>query len=652
MLKFAFVVAVLVGLAIAHDGHVYVSKVNHPAPKASQEESAAQNDVISEGAEQRNSRLDQLSPGFREAASQQEKGRNRWIGLQWLGRGFGRRGPEGGFGIEEIVMKRPIKIGKERNSAQQKNSDLGGLDQGGETEDSNSLTGQGGDSNESGEVDDQDQQMEYERRGQENNIRNYERQRQEEGSDEEQRNNRRGNSGRRRPQSRKGSSRRGQATDQRRNQNRGEQNESYREQQENNQFEGEEQAAEQPRQTSRQRQEDTQRGEEGVRRGQESSRRGQNQGSTRSGQRNSWRGQAGTEQNTDSRQNQVNIFEDDEGFGNEFWRLGQAVELTRLNQQQASRTQGNGFQTQEPILSTERPSEQGQLVETNSGTGNPSLSVESRGLQGYQYPDSYSWHLQNKLLIEKNQETEAQLDNRQQQQPNNFGRREQARGNNRQSEAGSRQQGGGNVRQQGSNRGRPQNQRSDGEQQQQRNQNNRQQYQNGRFGRQQSEESFAGLQEGQFQDGDLGQAQGESTGMGQIVVAEVDENQFDGFSGSNTGTGITNSEIGSEFPEIGSALGQSEESQPGDEDYSYPKYKYEYGVRDYGSGDHKTQWEIRDGDVVKGQYVVLQPDGIHRIVKYTSDNKNGFEAEVQQIGAEVSSGSPSEGSSEFQFGYL
>ncbi|XP_052871674.1 acanthoscurrin-1-like [Anopheles cruzii] len=66
--------------------------------------------------------------------------------------------------------------------------------------------------------------------------------------------------------------------------------------------------------------------------------------------------------------------------------------------------------------------------------------------------------------------------------------------------------------------------------------------------------------------------------------------------------------------------------------YAYPKYKFEYGVKDYHTGDHKSQWEVRDGDVVKGEYTLDEPDGSTRIVKYHADSKNGFEAIVKNIG--------------------
>ncbi|KAL9700005.1 hypothetical protein quinque_003446 [Culex quinquefasciatus] len=65
---------------------------------------------------------------------------------------------------------------------------------------------------------------------------------------------------------------------------------------------------------------------------------------------------------------------------------------------------------------------------------------------------------------------------------------------------------------------------------------------------------------------------------------------------------------------------------------AHPKYKYEYGVKDEKTHDHKSQWESRDGDVVKGQYTVDEADGTHRVVDYASDHKAGFQAHVQRKG--------------------
>ncbi|XP_058456842.1 adult-specific cuticular protein ACP-20-like [Malaya genurostris] len=66
--------------------------------------------------------------------------------------------------------------------------------------------------------------------------------------------------------------------------------------------------------------------------------------------------------------------------------------------------------------------------------------------------------------------------------------------------------------------------------------------------------------------------------------------------------------------------------------YTYPKYKFNYGVQDSHTGDHKSQWEIRDGDVVKGGYSLYEPDGTKRVVEYTSDKIHGFNAVVKKIG--------------------
>ncbi|XP_065085294.1 adult-specific cuticular protein ACP-20-like [Ochlerotatus camptorhynchus] len=69
-----------------------------------------------------------------------------------------------------------------------------------------------------------------------------------------------------------------------------------------------------------------------------------------------------------------------------------------------------------------------------------------------------------------------------------------------------------------------------------------------------------------------------------------------------------------------------------EEHHSHPKYKFEYGVKDSKTGDHKSQWEHRDGDVVKGQYSLHEADGTERIVEYTSDKHNGFQAHVKRVG--------------------
>ncbi|XP_017775362.1 PREDICTED: cuticle protein 21-like [Nicrophorus vespilloides] len=68
---------------------------------------------------------------------------------------------------------------------------------------------------------------------------------------------------------------------------------------------------------------------------------------------------------------------------------------------------------------------------------------------------------------------------------------------------------------------------------------------------------------------------------------------------------------------------------------THPEYSYQYGVQDAVTGmsnrvsaiRFKNQHEERDGDVVKGYYTLVQPDGVTRTVHYTADAQNGFNAE-------------------------
>lgn len=55
-------------------------------------------------------------------------------------------------------------------------------------------------------------------------------------------------------------------------------------------------------------------------------------------------------------------------------------------------------------------------------------------------------------------------------------------------------------------------------------------------------------------------------------------------------------------------------------------------MKDLHTGDIKHQWEKKEGDVVKGQYSVVEPDGRIRTVDYTADSKNGFNAIVKHKG--------------------
>ncbi|KPJ09756.1 Cuticle protein 19 [Papilio machaon] len=85
---------------------------------------------------------------------------------------------------------------------------------------------------------------------------------------------------------------------------------------------------------------------------------------------------------------------------------------------------------------------------------------------------------------------------------------------------------------------------------------------------------------------------------------------------------------------LGHLGGYSEIGQRGsyNDYYSHPQYQYSYSVEDPNTGDHKAQHETRDGDVVKGEYSLLQPDGTFRKVHYTADDRNGFNAVVHNSG--------------------
>ena len=61
-----------------------------------------------------------------------------------------------------------------------------------------------------------------------------------------------------------------------------------------------------------------------------------------------------------------------------------------------------------------------------------------------------------------------------------------------------------------------------------------------------------------------------------------------------------------------------------------PQYSYGYSVADGLTGDSKTASESRSGDVVQGQYSLVEPDGAVRTVTYTADPVNGFNAVVDR----------------------
>ncbi|XP_023947299.1 larval cuticle protein A2B-like [Bicyclus anynana] len=79
------------------------------------------------------------------------------------------------------------------------------------------------------------------------------------------------------------------------------------------------------------------------------------------------------------------------------------------------------------------------------------------------------------------------------------------------------------------------------------------------------------------------------------------------------------------------------------EDYDpNPQYSYAYDIQDALTGDSKSQQESRSGDVVQGSYSLVEPDGTRRVVEYTADPHNGFNAVVHKepLGAVVKAVAP------------
>lgn len=60
-------------------------------------------------------------------------------------------------------------------------------------------------------------------------------------------------------------------------------------------------------------------------------------------------------------------------------------------------------------------------------------------------------------------------------------------------------------------------------------------------------------------------------------------------------------------------------------------YHYGYSVNDPVTANHQSHESASDGDVTRGEYRVLLPDGRTQIVKYTADAKNGYNAQVSTL---------------------
>ncbi|KAH8339066.1 hypothetical protein KR074_002041 [Drosophila pseudoananassae] len=74
-----------------------------------------------------------------------------------------------------------------------------------------------------------------------------------------------------------------------------------------------------------------------------------------------------------------------------------------------------------------------------------------------------------------------------------------------------------------------------------------------------------------------------------------------------------------------------------------PEYSFAYGVEDGKSRVLQNRKETRNGDEVRGVYSVVDPDGTLRVVKYTADDANGFQAEVITNGVKTLHGHGAEG---------
>ena len=59
-------------------------------------------------------------------------------------------------------------------------------------------------------------------------------------------------------------------------------------------------------------------------------------------------------------------------------------------------------------------------------------------------------------------------------------------------------------------------------------------------------------------------------------------------------------------------------------------YNFEYAVHDEHTGDIKEQHEEAKNGGVEGYYSLIDADGYKRIVHYTADDHNGFQAKVER----------------------
>lgn len=58
-------------------------------------------------------------------------------------------------------------------------------------------------------------------------------------------------------------------------------------------------------------------------------------------------------------------------------------------------------------------------------------------------------------------------------------------------------------------------------------------------------------------------------------------------------------------------------------------FNFAYAVNDPATANQQSHKAASDGDVTRGEYRVLLPDGRTQIVRYTADWRNGYNAEVK-----------------------
>lgn len=84
------------------------------------------------------------------------------------------------------------------------------------------------------------------------------------------------------------------------------------------------------------------------------------------------------------------------------------------------------------------------------------------------------------------------------------------------------------------------------------------------------------------------------------------------------------------FAKVAAPVAIASKAVVADEYDPHPQYQYAYDIQDGLTGDSKNQQELRDGDVVQGSYSLNDADGFRRIVEYTADPVNGFNAIVRR----------------------